>query len=68
MAKRSVRIRVAVADVDAVVAPSRRGTRGSSRVDRLGTRMIPDQRGETYMAVEPDEAAETTRKAGGSTR
>ena len=26
--------------------------------------MIPDQRGETYMAVEPDEAAETTLKEG----
>jgi thiosulfate reductase/polysulfide reductase chain A len=33
-------------------------------VDRPGTMMIPDKRGEKYMAVEPDEAAETTIKQG----
>jgi thiosulfate reductase/polysulfide reductase chain A len=33
-------------------------------IDRPGTMMIPDKRGEKYMAVEPDDVAETTLKQG----
>lgn len=33
-------------------------------IDRPGSMMIPDKRGEKYMAVEPDDAAETTLKQG----
>jgi thiosulfate reductase/polysulfide reductase chain A len=33
-------------------------------IDRPGTMMIPDKRGEKHMAVEPDDAAEATLKQG----